>query len=62
MLDWPDALDLVADAGFMLLGVGAATTGAIVTSRVRGNAVGPLLLALGVGIGFTHRLRRLRAG
>jgi hypothetical protein len=43
-LDWPGALALVADAAFMLLGVGAATTGAIVTSRVRGNAIGPLLL------------------
>jgi hypothetical protein len=52
-LDWPDAYDLVADAAFMALGVGAATTGAIVTTRARGNAVGPLLLALGVGIGFT---------
>jgi hypothetical protein len=49
----PDALDLVADAAFMLLGVSAATTGAIVTSRVRGNAIGPLLLALGVGVGTT---------
>ena len=53
VLDWPDAYDLVADAAFMALGVGAATTGAIVTTRARGNAVGPLLLALGVGIGFT---------
>jgi hypothetical protein len=49
-LDWPDALDLISDAMFMLLGVAAATTGAIVASRVRGNAIGPLLLALGLGI------------
>ena len=49
-LDWPDALDIVADAMFMLLGFAAASTGAIVTSRVRGNAIGPLLLALGLGI------------
>jgi hypothetical protein len=53
VLDWPDALDLVADAGFLLLGLGAATTGAIVATRARGNAVGPLLLALGFGIGWT---------
>ena len=49
-LDWPDALDIVSDGMFMLLGVAAASTGAIVTSRVRRNAIGPLLLALGVGI------------
>jgi hypothetical protein len=53
VLDWPDAYDLVADAAFLALGIAAATTGAIVTTRARGNAVGPLLLALGVGIGFT---------
>ena len=53
VLDWPDAYDLVADAAFLALGIAAATTGAIVTMRARGNAVGPLLLALGVGIGFT---------
>jgi hypothetical protein len=52
-LDWPDAYDLVADAAFLALGVGAATTGAIVTTRARGNAVGRVLLALGVGLGFT---------
>jgi hypothetical protein len=53
VLDSPDAYDLVADVAFLALGIGAATTGAIVTRRARGNAVGPLLLALGVGIGFT---------
>jgi hypothetical protein len=52
-LDWPDAYDLVADAAFLALGIAAATTGAIVTTRARGNAVGPLLLALGVGLGWT---------
>jgi hypothetical protein len=55
-LDWPDALDIVADAAFMLLGVAAASTGAIVTSRARGNAIGPLLLALGAGVGSTLAL------
>jgi hypothetical protein len=56
VLDWPGAYDLVADAAFLLLGVGAASTGAIVTTRVRGNAVGPVLLALGFGIGWTLAL------
>jgi hypothetical protein len=55
-LDWPDALDVVADAAFMLLGVAAATTGAIVAGRARGNAIGPLLLALGAGVGSTLAL------
>ena len=53
VLDWPDAYDLVADVAFLALGIGAATTGLIVTTRARGNAVGPLLLALGVGLGWT---------
>jgi hypothetical protein len=51
--DWPDALSLVADAAWLLLAVGAATTGALVCTRVPGNAVGWLLLALGLGIGTT---------
>jgi hypothetical protein len=45
-LDWPGALDLVADAAFMPLGVGSAVTGAVVTSRVPRNAIGPLLFDL----------------
>jgi hypothetical protein len=51
--DWPDAISLVADFAWLLLAVGAATTGALVVTRVRGNAVGWLLLALGLGIGAT---------
>jgi len=53
VLDWPDAYDLVADVAFLALGVAGATTGMIVTTRARGNAVGPLLLALGFSLGFT---------
>jgi hypothetical protein len=52
-LDYVDALDLVAGLAFMLLGIGASAAGAIVAARVPGNAVGWLLLALGVGIGLT---------
>jgi hypothetical protein len=50
VLDWGDTLDLVANAGFTLLVVGAATTGAVVASRVPGNAIGWSLLGLGLGL------------
>jgi hypothetical protein len=53
ILDHGDAIDLVANAGFTLLVIGSATTGAIVASRVPGNAVGWILLALGAGLAFT---------
>ena len=51
-LDYPDAVDLVANAGFTLLIAGAATTGAIVALRVPGNAVGWILLVLGAAMGL----------
>ena len=51
VLDWPGTVDLIANLGFTLLVVGAAGTGAIVASRVPGNAVGWTLLALGAGLG-----------
>jgi hypothetical protein len=53
VLDYVDPLDLVAGFGFMLLGVGASVTGGVVAARVPANAVGWVLIGLGVGIGFT---------
>jgi hypothetical protein len=52
VLDDAGTADLVSALGFTLLGIGAATTGAIVSTRVPGNAVGWILLALGTGLGF----------
>ena len=52
-LDYVDLLDLVAGLAFMLLGVGASVAGGLVAARVPRNAVGWLLLALGVGMGLT---------
>jgi hypothetical protein len=51
VLDWPSTIDLIANLGFTLLVLGAASTGAVVASRVPGNAVGWALLALGAGLG-----------
>jgi len=52
-LDYPSTLHLVANVGFTLLVVGAASTGAIVAARVPGNAVGWILLALGTGMALS---------
>jgi hypothetical protein len=53
LLDYVDALDLFAGFGFTLLGVGASVTGGLVAARVPGNAVGWVLIALGLGIAST---------
>jgi hypothetical protein len=52
-LDYTNVLDLVAGFGFTLLGVGASVTGGVVAARVPRNAVGWLLIALGVGLAIT---------
>ena len=49
-LDWGNTLDLVANVGFTLLILGAATTGAVVATRVPANAIGWTLIALGLGL------------
>ena len=49
-LDRGDTLDLVANVAFTLLVLGAATTGAVVASRVPANPIGWSLLGLGLGL------------
>ena len=49
-LDRGDTLDLVANGAFTLLVLGAATTGAVVASRVPANPIGWSLLGLGLGL------------
>ena len=51
VLDWPAAIDLIANFGFTLLVLGASATGGVVAARVPGNAVGWTLLALGAALG-----------
>ena len=51
-VDLEGPADLPYAFGFILLGVGAATAGAVVTARVPGNTVGPILLAMGLGLGL----------
>jgi hypothetical protein len=43
--------DVPFGIAFLMVTVGAATAGAVVTTRVPGNAVGPILLAMGLGLG-----------
>jgi len=52
LVDLEDLADLPYGFGLAVLGVGAATAGAVVSARVPSNAVGPILLALGLGVGL----------
>ena len=51
-LDYVDWVDLAVGLAFAVLGVASAVTGAVVARRVPGNAVGWIILCLGVGVGL----------
>lgn len=51
-VDFQDPADLLFGLGFVVLGAGAATAGAVVRARVPGNAVGPILSGMGLGVGL----------
>lgn len=51
VVDLRSPADLPFGVGFAVLGLGAVSAGSVVTHRVRGNAVGPILLSLGLATG-----------
>ena len=52
-IDWTDAADLPFGFALALMGVASAATGALVATRVPGNAVGWIILAMGLGLGVS---------
>ena len=51
-LDWVGAGDIPYAIGFVALQLGAATAGAVISSRLPGNAVGWIFLAIGILMGL----------
>src|ERR671912_1340036 len=51
-LNWVGPTDIPFAIGFIAVQVGAATAGAIISSRLPGNAVGWIFLAIGVLLGL----------
>jgi hypothetical protein len=51
-LGWVGPTDLLFAIGFAALQLGAATTGAVISSRLPGNAVGWIFLAMGLLMGI----------
>ncbi len=47
-LNWAGPMDIPFAVGFVAVQLGAATTGAIISSRLPGNAVGWIFLAMGL--------------
>ena len=50
-IEWTGWADLVFAVSFCALGIACGLTGGIVAARVPGNAVGWLILAIGLGTG-----------
>src|SRR5215204_6980480 len=54
--NWVGPTDIPFAVGFIAVQVGAATAGAIISSRLPGNAVGWIFLAIGLLLGLLFAL------